>query len=145
MANLLDRFRKQSVGSADTIYDYISVIESRGDFKRISGINALVNSWKNILLTPKRSYPYDPEYGSDLYKMVFEPRDNVTTELVLDEVIGSIRLYDDRATISNVDVKYLRDGKGYTIDIYVSYQGQDEVLSIDVTQDIFSGLLETGG
>ena len=75
MANLIDKFKKNVVGSGNKIADYTCKLSSSGEFKRISDLEAILNSWNNILLTPKRTYDHDPEYGSDLYKFVFEPSD----------------------------------------------------------------------
>jgi hypothetical protein len=72
VANLLSRFNQTIVGSNSKLADYISKVSSKGDFKRITDLEVILNSWNNILLTPRRSYQFDPEYGSDLYKMIFE-------------------------------------------------------------------------
>lgn len=143
MANLLKRFQQESVGSVDRDFDYLPKIEAKGDFKRVEGINAIINSWNNILLTPKRSYPYDPEYGSDLYKLVFEPTDDETAQKIIDEVVLSIQLYDDRATINDIKVYLLRDRKGFSIDLFVEYEGQTDNLTLEISEQAFSGLLTT--
>ncbi len=70
MANLLDRFNQTVAGSDSKLADYVSKIGPSGDFNRIADIEVLINSWNNILITPRRSYQFDPEYGSILYKMV---------------------------------------------------------------------------
>jgi hypothetical protein len=56
MANLLNRFFDQVIGSSQKIRDYIAIISSRGDFKRIEDLSVILSSWNNILLTPRRSY-----------------------------------------------------------------------------------------
>lgn len=145
MANLLDRFKASVIGSADTIRDYLPKIEAKGDFQSTSNLNVIINSWNNILLTPRRSYPHDPEYGSDLYKMVFDPLDEITVQKIEDEVYNSIQIYDNRAFIENIDIKYLRNEKGVSLDIYVDYKGETDILSLVLNEQIFSGLLSTEG
>ena len=115
MANLLSRFNQTVAGSDSKLGDYKSTIESKGDFKRIKGIEVIINSWNNILVTPKRSYMFDPEYGSNLYKMVFEPADDRTKQQIIQETVGSIRKYDDRAKISNIRVEFFPNLKGFTV------------------------------
>lgn len=141
MSSLLERFRKDSVGSANRVSDYVQKIGSRGDFRKIYGINAILNSWNNILLTPKRSYPNNPEYGSDLYKLVFEPLDEETVERIISEVAGTLSLYDDRATISDINVYRIQGEKGFTVDVIVDYEGSTDTLSVVITEQAFSGLL----
>jgi len=133
MANLLNRFFDQVIGSSEKIRDYIAKISSRGDFKRIEDLGVILASWNTILLTPRRTYVLDPEFGSDLYKYVFEPVDEVTIEGIRSEVIERISYYDDRAEITDVSVRLLDSGRGYAIDIVADYQG--EIGSISVTFD----------
>jgi phage baseplate assembly protein W len=142
MANLLKRFNKYARGTADTDVDFLPKIAPSGDFERVTNINAILNSWNNILLTPKRSYPYDPEYGSDLYKLVFEPRDDITAERIEQEVVGVLQRYDNRAEIESINISYLRNNaKGFKIDLVVEYEGETESLSVTITEGVFSGFL----
>lgn len=145
MANLLDRFKSIVIGSVDTIRDYLPKIEAKGDFQSTNNLNVIINSWNNILLTPRRSYPYDPEYGSDLYKIVFDPLDEITIQKIEDEVYNSLQTYDNRAFIESIDIKYLRNEKGVSLDIYVDYKGEKDILSLVLNEQIFSGLLNTEG
>ncbi len=145
MSNLLDRFKGSVIGSDDIIRDYLPTIEAKGDFKSTTNLNVIINSWRNILLTPRRSYPYDPEYGSDLYKIIFDPLDEITVQRIEDEVYISIQKYDNRAFIENVDIKYLKNEKGVSIDIYVDYKGNRGILSLILNEQLFAGLLSTEG
>lgn len=145
MANLLDRFRKDVIGSQEVDADYLPKIGSSGDFERIKNLDAIINSWNNILLTPKRSYPYDPLYGSDLYKLIFDPVDEETAERIEDEVVGALQFYDNRANIESTNISFLRNGKGFTIDIIVNYKGEKGNLSVTINEQAFSGLLTAEG
>lgn len=143
MANLLDRFNKTVVGSASKLADYKSTITSSGDFKRIENIEVIINSWNNILITPKRTYMFDPEYGSNLYKLVFDPLDEDTKNRIVDEVVGSIRRYDDRAIITGVNITFLSNKKGFNISIDVKYEGVTTELQVIINQDTYFKFFET--
>jgi len=143
MANLLDRFNKEVVGSKGRIADYLSKISSKGDFERATNINVILASWNNILLTPKRSYVWDPEYGSDLYKMVFEPADAETSNMIRDEVINSLQEYDDRAEITGVDVTFLSNLKGFNITVNVNYLGEKSDLTLTIDENTFFNFMES--
>lgn len=145
MPNLLDRFRKNVVGAKEIDADYLPKIASSGDFERITNINAIINSWNNILLTPKRSYPYDPLYGSDLYKMIFEPADDVTAQRIEDEVVTALLINDDRAEIQDSEISFLKNGKGFVIDLIVNYKGETGSLSVTISEQAFSAFLTTEG
>ena len=141
MANLLNRFFDEVIGSGDKIRDYIAIISSRGDFKRIEDLNVILTSWNNILLTPRRSYLLDPEFGSDLYKYVFDPVDDTTIESIRNEVIETIRFYDNRATITDVQVRIMENGKGYSLDIVADYNGTSGSLTVKFDDTTFADFL----
>jgi len=137
MANLLNRFNQAVVGSESKLGDYKSIISNKGDFKRIQDIHVILNSWNNILVTPKRSYMFDPEYGSNLYKLVFEPADEKTQEQIVNEVVNVIRRYDDRAKINDVSVAFLPNRKGFNVAIDVEYEGDTKQLEIILDEDTY--------
>jgi phage baseplate assembly protein W len=141
MANLLSRFYDQVVGSDNKIRDYIAIISSRGDFQRIEDLNVILSSWNNILLTPRRTYILDPQFGSDLYKYVFEPVDENTIEGIRNEVIERLSFYDDRASIVDVQVRVMSNGKGYVLDITADYDGTKGSLTVSFDDTTFADFL----
>jgi len=142
MANLLDRFNKTVAGSDQKLGDYLSKIAPVGDFKRIGDLEVIISSWSNILITPRRSYQFDPNYGSNLYKLVFEPADPKTESRIIDETVNTIRKYDDRAVISNVSVVFLDNMKGFSIGIDVSYQGERGEFEVVIDESAYFKFLE---
>lgn len=130
MANLLSRFKKQVIGSDASIYDYLPKITANGEFKRVRDIDVIVTSWNNILLTAKRTYLYDPEYGSNLHLMIFEPVNDNTVERIKEEIESSIGYYDDRAVITDITVTLMSNGKGFAVDIFAEYEGDEATLSV---------------
>jgi len=130
MANLLSRFNKEVIGSDQTIYDYIAKITASGDFKRVKNIDVIITSWNNILMTPRRTYIMDPNYGSDLHKVLFEPVDESTVERIKTEVESQLMLYDDRASIEDIEIMLNSTRKGFTINILVGYEGETSTLSV---------------
>ena len=142
MSNLLERFNQTVAGSDSKLADYLPKISTSGDFKRIKNIEVILNSWNNILITPRRSYQFDPEYGSDLYKLVFEPADDKTINKIRDELVISLQQYDDRATIEDVEITFLTNLKGFNISIDVGYQGESGQLSIAIDESIYFKFFE---
>lgn len=143
MANLLNRFNESVAGSNTKIADYLSSVAVAGDFKRIRNLEVILNSWNNILITPKRSYQYDPEYGSDLYKLVFEPADDITLEKVINEVKNTLMRYDDRATINDIDVVFFSNQKGFSLTIDVDYEGDTKQLNTILDESTYFKFFET--
>jgi phage baseplate assembly protein W len=130
MANLLDRFIKSAVGTDVQPHDFIPRISSIGDFKRIRNIDVILNSWNNILLTPLGSYIYDPNFGSNLYKLIFEPADDGTVEAIKTEVQTRIENYDARAEILNIFITLLPDKKGFNVNLECGFKGERGEISI---------------
>ncbi len=132
MSSILEKFHKNIVGSQKRITDYTPVISSAGDFSKINNIQAVLSSWNNILLTPTRTYMSNPEYGSELYKLVFEPADDVTIEAIQEEIQYKLMLYDNRALVTNIDVSFMGDGHGFIVDIDLKYEGEEDTLTIEI-------------
>lgn len=138
MANLLDRFRKEVTGSDDRLHDFLPKITSAGDFQQIKDIDVIIASWNNILITPRRTHLHDPEYGSDLYKMIFEPVDDQTVDQIKREIEYRIQKYDNRASIDEIQVRLISNRKGFEVDIYVTYEGEKGTLSIRFDDSTYS-------
>ena len=143
MADLLRRFNQTVSGSNSKIGDYKSKIEAKGDFRRIQDLEVIINSWNNILITPRRSYQYDPEYGSDLYKLVFEPGDEITAQRIENEVMNTLLKYDDRASISSFDVLFYEDRKAFMVSIRVDYDGDSADLQVIFDDTTYFKFFET--
>jgi len=141
LANILDRFKFTSVGSAGRILDYNSILSSNGDFTKLFDIDAIINSWRNILSTPKGSYDHDPEFGSNLYLFVFEPADVKTKEAINNDIIQALSTYDNRANISSIDTTFLRNMKGFNVSIYVDYEGDTSNLNINIDENTYQNFI----
>jgi phage baseplate assembly protein W len=137
MANPLSRFQLSSRTRTERVeyFDYISSLTPIGDFERIENIDVIINSWNNILLTPRGSYDHDPQYGSGLFDLIFEPADVDTENSIIDEIYNSIQYYDTRAAIQSVKITFLKSSgqmKGYNVKIDVDYNGQIKTLTLNV-------------
>lgn len=137
MANILDKFKETSIGSSGRIIDYNSTIESSGDFTKIYDLNAILMSWKKILTTTKGSMNHDPEFGSNLYSFIFEPVDKKTQESIKNDIIRSLTTYDDRANIESVDVLFLKNKKGFVVNLTANYYGYKSKLTISFDENSF--------
>ena len=98
-------FENQISGKADQIVDYGPVISGVGDFRRLTGMDVIINSIRQLFLLPQGYYPFDPEFGSNLYKMIFEMGDEVSIELIRREVEDKIKRYEDRASVKEVRIR----------------------------------------
>ncbi len=137
MSTLMEMFQGNVTGSDGSISDYNSHVSSKGDFTRIKNIRVILNSWNNILLTPLRSYDHDPDFGSEIYKYVFEPATQNTVEKIKHELQYRLMLFDNRAQIKNITVKFFKNQKAFVLDIDVYYEGEEATLSTTVNESDF--------
>jgi phage baseplate assembly protein W len=132
MASTVESFNTKIVGSKGRILDFVPVISSAGAFSSINDFAVILNSWNNILLTQTRTYMSNPDYGSDLYKYIFEPADQVTIEAIKEEIRFRLMKYDNRASISEINVAFLSDGHGFVIEIGVEYEDKAGTLNVNI-------------
>ena len=116
-------FQTQISGRVNEIYDYMFIIDGTGDLTRLSGIDVLINSLRNLLLTPLGYYPFDPEYGSLLYKKLFEMSDKITEREIEYEITSRVQRYDKRIKIDKVQITWSNDNKSAIVDVYIDRNG----------------------
>lgn len=133
-SNTTRRFKNQVEGSTDNVVDFISNISPTGDFKKVTGLEVYITSIRNLLNTPRGSYPFDPEYGSDLHKKVFEPSDEITEEEIRFEVIDKIREFDDRIRIVDVQTEFFSNRKGYRLNITIQRNNRQASTRLTFTE-----------
>lgn len=85
--------------------------------KRID-VNAVKQSIKNLLLTRPGERPFQPLLGSELYRILFEPMDVVTVEVLKSVITECIGNYEPRAKLQEVAVKPNYDENSYDVTIY---------------------------
>lgn len=133
MADPLKTFDTTVKGKNNLAYDYRDVIGASGDFRRLEGINVLINSIRNLLITPLGSYPFNPLYGSLLYKKVFEPLDAQSIQEIQYECKDRIMQFDSRVNLESVSVIPLRNNKGVTVSIKINRGEESGEVKIDFT------------
>ena len=141
-SNNTKNFSDASEGAINFIADYGTKISGTGDFSKFSGLSVLVNSIRTLLITPVGSYPFDPTYGSNLYKKVFEPADAITEDEIRTEVVDKILEYDERITITNVSTEFFSNLKGFRINLTIQRDRSEVATSVDITENIGFSLEE---
>ena len=65
-----------------------------------------------LLLTQKGERYYEPDYGTNLLKYIFEPNDNLNASDVEQEIKRTVSLYIPALTINNVTFNWNTDDQG---------------------------------
>jgi phage baseplate assembly protein W len=131
----IERFFKEVPEKRSVIRDIDAVIDSSGDFKRLENIDVVMRSIINIFLTPRGTYLMEPDYGSELYKYIFEPHDEITRNDIYNELTKSVKLFEDRAVIT-YDVFFMRNQDGFIVNIYVSFRGEKRKTTITIDESL---------
>ena len=87
-----------------------------------TGLNAINNSIKNILLTPRGSLPGKPRFGSDLFKVVFRPLDPLTMAIAKNYVMEALTEFEDRINVRRVELRRDDAFNKLLIDIVFTYK-----------------------
>lgn len=85
--------------------------------KRID-VNAVKQSIKNLLLTRPGERLFQPNIGSELNRILFEPMDVLTTEALKSVITTCIRNYEPRVKLQEVAVQPRYDENAYDISLY---------------------------
>lgn len=111
MNNSYEKFVTKNIATDGKTNDICPIIDSNGDWKEVTGKDAIIMSITNLLMTPMGQYPFDPEYGSLLFKQLFEPMDEATYENIQYEIKDRIEMYEDRVTVDKVNVTFYKENK----------------------------------
>ena len=76
---------------------------------------AVIRAIKYLLLTKPFEKPFEPDFGSRLNALLFEPVDYMTGQMIKEEVINTIRLFETRVQIDSLDVVEKPDDNAYEV------------------------------
>ena len=97
-------------------------------FKRVPGTNdvalrydenAVISSVRSLLLTNFYERPFQPDVGSNLNKLLFEPATELTATILDMEIKNTINNYEPRVAIDELNVTLNVDGNAFLV--YLSF------------------------
>lgn len=80
-------------------------------------VNAVKQSLKNVLMTQKGEKPFNPNYGSGIYDLLFEPMDYLVSSVMQKEIETTIENYEPRVELIDVECEPNFDLEQYEIRI----------------------------
>lgn len=101
------------------------------DIAKKTGANAVVQALRSIILMNHYEKPFHPEIGSNVRKLLFEPVDPVTANILAAEIKIAITNFEPRATVENVFVveNLNRDGFDVTVEFFINNTARPLVVS----------------
>ena len=81
------------------------------------------NKLKNLLLTRKGERILQPEFGTDLFKVIFEVSSRELQQQIEDYIIPDISYWVPEVTVTSIDVKTIEDDPTleHTIQLAINY------------------------
>jgi uncharacterized protein len=86
-----------------------------GDLRMDTGIEAVKNSLRNIVMTMQGSRRMLPEFAGAVHELLFEPIDRQTAHVIGNELLKAINQWDDRVIVENVNVFPNEDENRYDV------------------------------
>lgn len=94
------------MGTYNITFPIVDNIETNSFFKLSSTSKSAYSSdLLLLLLTEKGQRYYEPDYGTNLIKYLFEPNDNITFGDIEQEIKRSVSLYIPSLNIDNIEIE----------------------------------------
>lgn len=103
------------------------------DIKISTDSAAINNSIRNILLTSKYSVPGNPEFGSDLDKVLFEQMDDITFTLIDNIIYNELERWEPRIIINSTDIKFNKDYQQVITKINYTIISTNDIQTTNIT------------
>ena len=87
--------------------------QTDGDIKRMTDVDAVINSLNNIVATLKGTRRMLPEFAQDIYNLLFEPMDDTTARSIAEQILDGIKAWEDRVDVTRIDITPDYDGNLY--------------------------------
>ena len=104
-----------------------------GDLYKKTDAAAVKQAVKNILLTNQFEKPFQPEFGGNLSRLLFELVDNDTAFEIESIVKNSIARFEPRALVQRVITNLQPDANSIAISVVFQVVNTQEVVTLETT------------
>ena len=87
--------------------------------------SAIKQSIVNLLMTNKGERVYQPEYGSDLRRFLFEPMDFATAAAIQSNIISTLKKFEPRIGVQTITAIPNFDDNGFDCEMVYVIRGSD--------------------
>ena len=95
------------------------------DLIALKNANAIARSVKNLVFTLPGEKFFNPNFGSQISKVLVENIDDITASIIVDEIKQSIRNYEPRVELLNVEAFPNFDNNQFDVTIIYEIIGSD--------------------
>ena len=97
-----------------------------GDLITLKNENAIARAVRNIVLTTPGEKFFDPDFGSSVSEILFENVDDITAVSIKDEIRSSLKNYEPRVELIDVNVDPNFDENQF--DVIITYR----IVGVDI-------------
>ena len=100
------------------------------DLGRVYDAEAVKQSIRRLVLTDKYERRLNPEIGSNIRKVLFEPMDGATTAVLQSYIRETIQNYEPRALLQDVIVQPDYDKQSYQVTVVFSTTFSEQAVQL---------------
>ena len=97
-----------------------------GDLITLKNENAIARAVRNIVSTTPGEMLFDPDFGSSVSEILFENVDDITAVSIRDEIRSSLKNYEPRVELIDVEVEPNFDEN--QLDVLITYR----IIGVDI-------------
>ena len=86
---------------------------------------AINQSLKNLILTNHFERPFDPEFGGNIWEMIFEPLDSFSVINIEERIQRAIKIKEPRVENLRIKIRPLREENTVIVKIYYTVPRSD--------------------
>ena len=87
---------------------------------------AIVQSISNLLLTNKGERPFQPNLGSNINRVLFEPMDYASAGLIKTEIRDTLKIYEPRVSVQKIYCEPDFDNNAYQVELQFKIVGRED-------------------
>lgn len=103
----------------------------KGDINKHYDEMAIINSVKNLILTNHYDRLFNPDIGSNVRKLLFEPMDIVTSTAIQRDIEQTINNFEPRVSLISVSVTANFDAGMYDVSLSFNVLNRMEPITIN--------------
>lgn len=93
---------------------------------------AVIRSVRYLLLTRNFERPFQPNLGSKINDLLFEPVDPLTASSIRNEIESTIKNFEPRVTVNSISIVALPDNNSYavTLEFFIGNNTQPTAINL---------------
>lgn len=103
-----------------------------GSLARVINEQSVKASIKNLILTIPGERLFRPELGSNVRKILFEPMDDFTVNMLKTEIQSTINNFEPRAILENISIIADEANQSYNVNIIFSIINSQQISQLDL-------------